>query len=311
MTDSILKENQISQEEEILALSSIFGQESVIPVNQASPYLSYNFRLSLESDLSYEFNKSSTVNSIILNFHFPEDYPSASPPIYEIVSLYCGTLRIDNKIRNEIDEKFKELFIPGKVVIFEWIEWLRELLSQKLAEEQCNKTDTHTNANADSYKPKEGSNVEAKEDFDIEANKIIKSDCPPITSGEPLEHKKSVFVAHLAPVHNAQEVKMVRETLMLNKKIAKATHNIMAYRIIQDNGVILQDNDDDGETAAGGRLLHLLQILDAKNVLVVVSRWFGGILLGPDRFKDINNVARDLLENCGYIEGGKGGKVKK
>jgi hypothetical protein len=35
-----------------------------------------------------------------------------------------------------------------------------------------------------------------------------------------------------------------------------------------------------GESAAGGRLLHLLNILDVQNVCVVVSRWYGGILLG-------------------------------
>lgn len=93
------------------------------------------------------------------------------------------------------------------------------------------------------------------------------------------------------------------------------------------------DNDDDGETAAGGRLLHLLQLVDARNVIVIVSRWYGGIQLGPgnffyflclfaftclhhtkhciysiDRFKDINNVARDLLEKCGYVGSGGGGK---
>jgi len=39
-----------------------------------------------------------------------------------------------------------------------------------------------------------------------------------------------------------------------------------------------------------------LQILDVKNVVVVISRWFGGILLGGDRFKFINNAARDALE---------------
>ena len=35
----------------------------------------------------------------------------------------------------------------------------------------------------------------------------------------------------------------------------------------------MKDCNDDGETAAGGRLLHLLEILEAKNLLVVVSRW--------------------------------------
>lgn len=42
------------------------------------------------------------------------------------------------------------------------------------------------------------------------------------------------------------------------------------------------------------------QILDVRNVLVVVSRWYGGILLGPDRFKHINNCARNILVEEGY-----------
>ncbi|XP_007246228.2 protein IMPACT isoform X3 [Astyanax mexicanus] len=44
------------------------------------------------------------------------------------------------------------------------------------------------------------------------------------------------------------------------------------------------------------------QILDVRNVLVVVSRWYGGILLGPDRFKHINNCARNILVQEGYTE---------
>lgn len=65
--------------------------------------------------------------------------------------------------------------------------------------------------------------------------------------------------------------------------------------------MIRQDCDDDGENAAGGRLLHLLELLDVKNVVVVVSRWYGGIQLGPKRFKIINNVARRALEENGFI----------
>ncbi|KAM6939164.1 protein IMPACT isoform 3-T5 [Lycodopsis pacificus] len=42
------------------------------------------------------------------------------------------------------------------------------------------------------------------------------------------------------------------------------------------------------------------QILDVRNVAVVVSRWYGGILLGPDRFKHINNCARNILVEEGY-----------
>ena len=64
---------------------------------------------------------------------------------------------------------------------------------------------------------------------------------------------------------------------------------------------MLQDCDDDGETHAGSRMLHLLEILDGQNVLVVVSRWYGGIQLGPDRFKHINNAARQVMELAGAV----------
>ena len=52
--------------------------------------------------------------------------------------------------------------------------------------------------------------------------------------------------------------------------------------------------------------------MGANNVLVVVSRWFGGVHLGPARFKYIANTARELLDACGHgaerrVQGGGGG----
>lgn len=49
-------------------------------------------------------------------------------------------------------------------------------------------------------------------------------------------------------------------------------------------------------------LLTLVQMMDAWNVVVVVSRYFGGIHLGPDRFKHINSVARDVITKGGFIQ---------
>lgn len=57
----------------------------------------------------------------------------------------------------------------------------------------------------------------------------------------------------------------------------------------------------------------MLDILELEDVLVVVTRWFGGIHLGPDRFKHINQAARDALELGGLLDevsGGGGGKKK-
>jgi putative IMPACT (imprinted ancient) family translation regulator len=38
------------------------------------------------------------------------------------------------------------------------------------------------------------------------------------------------------------------------------------------------------------------------NVVVVVSRWYGGTLLGPDRFKHINNAARQVLSMGSFLD---------
>lgn len=76
---------------------------------------------------------------------------------------------------------------------------------------------------------------------------------------------------------------------------------------------MLIDYDDDGESQAGARLKHLLEILELENVMVVVTRWYGGTLLGPDRFKHINQAARDALELAGFLDEDKkeGKKVKR
>ena len=48
--------------------------------------------------------------------------------------------------------------------------------------------------------------------------------------------------------------------------------------------------------------MHLLQDSNVRNVLVIVSRWYGGILLGPARFMYITDAARGVLEQGGYLQ---------
>ncbi|GFY71698.1 protein IMPACT [Trichonephila inaurata madagascariensis] len=146
-----------------------------------------------------------------------------------------------------------------------------------------------------------------------------KEELPTVYHGETIVDRKSVFQGHAATVVSLEQVcymelfqrnfletvilkaKKVLIELKKNKKIVNATHNIMAYRIINDSNLVIQDCDDDGESRGGSTLLHLLQILDVKNVIVVVSRWYGGIHLGSDRFKHISNAARMVLTSSGYI----------
>ncbi|GAN04058.1 conserved hypothetical protein [Mucor ambiguus] len=90
----------------------------------------------------------------------------------------------------------------------------------------------------------------------MQPNKYHTEAAPPIFTSEALVDRKSSFVAHVATVQNVHEVKVVVSHLLQNKKIAKATHNILAYRITMPDGKVLQDNDDDGESAAGGNYTY-------------------------------------------------------
>lgn len=72
----------------------------------------------------------------------------------------------------------------------------------------------------------------------------------------------------------------------------------------------MQDSDDDGESAAGACLLNLLRLTAATNVCIVVSRWYGGVHLGPARFTLFKKAARQTLEEAGLLPE-QGGKDKK
>ena len=143
--------------------------------------------------------------------------------------------------------------------------------------------------------------VQVKEIQVDKTDQILSSDkVPEIMSGETITLKKSTFQAHVALVHTVDEVKCVLRKLKENRKVSQATHNIVAYRLSGVNETsFIQDCADDGEVHAGGRLLRLLQIMNVKDIVVIVTRWYGGILLGPDRFRLINNCARDVIVASG------------
>ncbi|XP_032149055.1 protein IMPACT isoform X5 [Sapajus apella] len=240
----------------------------------------------------------------------------------------CSAPWLKGQERADLSNSLEEIYIQniGESILYLWVEKIRDVLIQK---------SQMTEPGPDVKKKTEEEDVECEDDlilacqpessvkaldFDISENRTEVEELPPIDHGIPITDRRSTFQAHLAPVVCPKQVKMVLSKLYENKKIASATHNIYAYRIYcEDKQTFLQDCEDDGETAAGGRLLHLMEILNVKNVMVVVSRWYGGILLGPDRFKHINNCARNILVEKNYTNSpeesskslGKNKKVRK
>ena len=91
--------------------------------------------------------------------------------------------------------------------------------------------------------------------------------------------KKSKFIGNLFYIENAQEAEEKIE--QIRKKYHDARHHCFAYRIIEENHVVERASDD-GEPSgtAGAPMLQLLNKNELVNVLIVVTRYFGGILLG-------------------------------
>lgn len=303
------EEDLQSQIEEVEALSSIYGDEWCV-IDEASRIFCIKI-----SDTT-EKPKLTACLQIIL----PADYPSAAPPIYQINAAWLrGAERA--KLANSLEDLYVQHV--GESILYLWVESVREFLVEKSqsGEAEDHQTDNITTEEEvieDGEDVPDFSALKLTENAHFFMDHLNDEEMPPIKHGNAITDRRSTFQPHLASVVTPRQVKMVLEKLYENKKIASATHNIYAYRIYcEDKNSFLQDCEDDGETAAGGRLLHLLQILDVRNVLVVVSRWYGGILLGPDRFKHINNCARSILQEEGYIgsmldEAAKsGGKSKR
>lgn len=94
-----------------------------------------------------------------------------------------------------------------------------------------------------------------------------------------LVEKKSRFIANIYHVENVEEAEeKIKST---KKKYYDAKHNCIAYRVIE-NGKVVEKASDDGEPSgtAGSPMLNILQKNNLCNLVVVVTRYFGGILLG-------------------------------
>ncbi|XP_036349494.1 protein IMPACT [Ochotona princeps] len=281
------------QNEEIEAMAAIYGEEWCVIDDCAKIFC---IRISDDID--------DPKWTLCLQVMLPNEYPGTAPPIYQLNAPW-----LKGQERADLSNSLEEIYIQniGESILYLWVEKIRDVLIEKaqMAEpgpEVKKKTEPVVVKCEKPRKPPSQPGTSAKAaNTKVKEKRVEVEEVPPIDHGVPITDRRSTFQAHLAPVVCPEQVKMVLSKLYENKKISSATHNIYAYRIFcEDKQTFLQDSEDDGETAAGGRLLHLMEILNVRNVLVVVSRWYGGILLGPDRFKHINNCARNILVEKNY-----------
>lgn len=92
-------------------------------------------------------------------------------------------------------------------------------------------------------------------------------------------------------VQSRAEVDAFIKALKKKSKYAKATHNTWAV-ILSDGGPV---KNDDGESGAGAVILKMLEREGLQDVVVVVTRWYGGVHLGGDRFAHVVTCTRAFL----------------
>ncbi|MGN1299560.1 MAG: YigZ family protein [Candidatus Scatovivens sp.] len=122
--------------------------------------------------------------------------------------------------------------------------------------------------------------------------------------------KKSKFITSIFYIENEEEANcIIKET---KKKFFDARHNCYAFRVISNN-LIVEKYSDDGEPSgtAGQPMLNVIRGENLKNVLVIVTRYFGGVLLGTGGLvRAYTDSVKNILKDMKIIKKELGQRIK-
>jgi len=117
----------------------------------------------------------------------------------------------------------------------------------------------------------------------------------PWAASQPVSLKSSTFIARATHISDPNQRKQLIQSLLnANPNLKTATHNAWAYRI-NSSGRIREESFDDGESGCGDLMLRVMRDASAVDTLVVLTRWWGGIMLGPDRWRLMRNCVNGAL----------------
>ena len=116
-----------------------------------------------------------------------------------------------------------------------------------------------------------------------------------------LTEKKSRFIATVRPVESREEAENF--IAQMKKKYWDARHNCSAYVIGAGNEMMHSSDDGEPSGTAGRPMLSILTGQDVHNVAVVVTRYFGGVLLGTGGLvRAYQGAVMCALENACIVE---------
>lgn len=113
--------------------------------------------------------------------------------------------------------------------------------------------------------------------------------------------KKSRFIATVRPVKSEEDARIFIEEM--KKKYWNATHNVFAFQLGDRNDIQRFSDDGEPQGTAGMPVLNVLKGEDIKNVAIVVTRYFGGTLLGTGGLvRAYGKAAKEGLLAAGIAE---------
>jgi hypothetical protein len=118
---------------------------------------------------------------------------------------------------------------------------------------------------------------------------------------QPVSLKDSTFVARATHISDPSQRKILMQSLLDDVPSLKtATHNAWAFRLrppatAGPNARVREESFDDGETGCGDLILRVMRESSTVDTLVVLTRWFGGTMLGPDRWRLMRKCVAGVL----------------
>lgn len=111
--------------------------------------------------------------------------------------------------------------------------------------------------------------------------------------------KKSKFISHVMPVDN--EASALEYLNKIRSEYPDATHNVYAY-VIDENNIFRYSDDGEPGGTAGMPVLDTIRNMGLVDVVVVVTRYFGGTLLGTGGLvRAYSASAKEGLTESGII----------
>ena len=114
--------------------------------------------------------------------------------------------------------------------------------------------------------------------------------------GEIVE-KKSRFIGQIKPVYSEEEAYAFVE--QIKKKHYDARHNCFAFSIGDEMPLLRFSDDGEPQGTAGKPILEVINGSGIHNICIVVTRYFGGTLLGTGGLvRAYTDAAKEALGNC-------------